>query len=174
MPLLMGGEDMVYVFIDNSNIWIEGKFAVAEVEGIGMYDAIRRHRCLQELQIDYGQLLSTILSDRPLGGHPVIVGSRPPPNDSLWHKCRQYGFEVKVFDRNVDNKEKKVDMQLGTAVLCNVFQNVPATIVLVAGDGDYSPVIDEAQGRNWMIEVWFWRSGKFLMIGFSHIGFLSP
>ncbi|CAG8615680.1 7484_t:CDS:2 [Racocetra fulgida] len=53
--------NLVYVFIDNSNIWIEGKYTVENLE--------------------------------QLGGAPFLVGFRPPPNDSLWARIRDQGFE---------------------------------------------------------------------------------
>ena len=39
------------------------------------------------------------LSLLTIGSDPVIVGSRSPPNDSLWDRIRKHGFNVIVYDR---------------------------------------------------------------------------
>ena len=39
------------------------------------------------------------LSLLTIGSNPVIVGSRSPPNDSLWDRIRKHGFNVIVYDR---------------------------------------------------------------------------
>jgi cephalosporin hydroxylase len=35
----------------------------------------------------------------------VLYGSRPPAEDSVWNRIRDDGCDVKVFDRNIRNKE---------------------------------------------------------------------
>jgi hypothetical protein len=38
-------------------------------------------------------------------------------NDSLWNIATSKGFEVVVFDRNVANREKKVDTKIATDMI---------------------------------------------------------
>ena len=156
---------MVYVFIDNSNIWIEGMYTVGRLENIGTFDGSRQQKIFKDLQIDHGELLSTVLSGRRLGPHPVIVGSRPPSNDTLWDKCRGQGFQVTVYDRNAENKEKKVDTELTAALTEFALERTPGVMALVAGDGDYFPGVKRALNRNWKVEVWFWYSGESFLQG---------
>lgn len=149
-----------YVFIDNSNLFIRGKAAVAFLEDCGSINDKGTEKMLQELKIDYGQLLKELLDDRALGGNPLLVGSRPPYSDSLWGIIRKHGFDVDVKERsNIDNKEKAVDMAVGAAIMETVCDNDPGVLVLVLGDGDYEPVIARALKRNWDVEVCFWSSG---------------
>lgn len=63
-----------------------------------------------------------------------------------------------VYDR-IANKEKKVDMLLGVSILDVVLLKDPGTIILVAGEDDYSPVLTRVLDRNWKVETWFWFSG---------------
>ncbi|CAI2181462.1 6461_t:CDS:2 [Funneliformis geosporum] len=144
----------VHVFVDNSNIWIEGKYAVGELERLGSFDYDRNSYYFGQLRIDYGRLLTTVQRERELGSSPVIVGSRPPPNDSLWERIRQQGYEV-----SLNNREKKVDATLVCSMYEVISKEDPGVLVLIAGDRDYEPVITQALNKKWIVETWFWNSG---------------
>ena len=156
--------DNVFVFIDNSNMFIQGTHAIAALEDAGKWDAQRTTRQLTNARIDYGALLRVVLKERHLGGVPLLVGSRPPPNDTLWEKLKAQGLEVKVFDRNAANKEKKVDTFIVAEVMETLYTASPGgpggcTVALVAGDGDYEPLADKIVAKGWNLEVYFWRTG---------------
>ncbi|PKK59879.1 hypothetical protein RhiirC2_275236 [Rhizophagus irregularis] len=116
---------------------------------------------MKHLQIDYGYLLKTILGERSMGSSPVIVGSRPPPDDTLWDEIKKLGYEATVYDRNLDNKEKRVDMKLGVSMVVQTLFKAksPGVLVLVAGDGDYEPALEEILKAGWKVEIRFWASG---------------
>ncbi|CAG8622680.1 4499_t:CDS:2, partial [Funneliformis mosseae] len=70
----------------------------------------------------------------------------------IWKEIEYLGFRVEVYDGSViDHKEKDVDSELGFP---------PGKIVLVAGDGDYGPMLRRALLRNWTVEIWFWTKGN--------------
>ncbi|CAG8604009.1 2397_t:CDS:2, partial [Acaulospora morrowiae] len=140
--ILKSNTGLVSVFVDNSNLFIEGKNSFY----------------LNQLHIDHGHLLSTILKRQQMGSNPIIVGSRPLPNDSLWKQIRNQGYDVVVYNRNIENKEKKVDMALGVSIMNVIWFNNPGVLILIAGDGDYEPVINEALKHKWKVEIWFWSS----------------
>ncbi|CAG8805174.1 8104_t:CDS:1, partial [Dentiscutata erythropus] len=52
--------DLVHVFVDNSNIAIEGKHTIGELENLGSFDYERDSRYFNQLRIDYGRLLTTV------------------------------------------------------------------------------------------------------------------
>jgi hypothetical protein len=84
--------ESVFIFVDNSNVWIEGKKASG------------RSRTPQVpsnyyYRIEYGRLLTHVLGTRALGDIPRLYGSEPPPNDSVWESIRSRGFDVQVFKR---------------------------------------------------------------------------
>ena len=64
----------------------------------------------------------------------------------MWERIREDGFDVKVFDRNIRNREKGVDMEMGVDI-AERLHNVtpPNTIVIAAGDADYVPAVARAQ-----------------------------
>ncbi|CAG8839677.1 23563_t:CDS:2, partial [Racocetra persica] len=97
--------------------------------------------------------------NRKLGDAPVIVGSRPPPNDSLWRSVREQGFNVMVYDRNIENREKKVDVTLAHTIDKVIFRKSPGILALVSGDSDFDPIVTTAFQCNWIVETWFWNMG---------------
>ena len=146
----------LHLFVDNSNVLIEARrFS---------YMARGRSGRLSEMvdpsyEIDWGKFLHLVkLKDsRKLAEVPILYGSRPPPNDSIWDQIRKEGFDVKVFDRNIRNKEKGVDMEMGMDVVERVLSFKPAaTVVLAAGDADFLPIVKRAKRANWQTELWFW------------------
>ena len=142
--------DKTYVFVDNSNIWIGGK-QIAGQQRKPRIPSNGRYR------IDYGRLLEYILDGRDLADVPRLYGSEPPPNDSVWKVIRARGFTVKVFKRNIFNREKGVDMQMGLDIGRLILTSKPdGPIAIVAGDADFIPVVDEAHKAGWKVEVWYW------------------
>jgi uncharacterized LabA/DUF88 family protein len=61
-----------------------------------------------------------------------------------------FGFTPKVFRKPKGGKSKGVDVTLATDVLTHAHQGSYQACVLVAGDGDYVPLVEEVkrQGRN--------------------------
>jgi uncharacterized LabA/DUF88 family protein len=109
--------------------------------------------------IDWGKFLYLLKEKdtRALAEVPTLYGSRPPAEDSVWNRIRDDGFDVKVFDRNIRNKEKGVDMEMGMDI-AELLHTVrpPKVIVIAAGDADYVPAVERAKTRGWTVEVWFW------------------
>ncbi|CAG8738911.1 8570_t:CDS:2, partial [Gigaspora rosea] len=128
---------LVSVFVDNFNLFIEGKYFVGRLEEADAYDHQRGSYQLNQFYIDHEHLVSIAQKGRQMGTNPVIVDSHPTSNDSLWERICQQDFHVKVYDRNIANQEK---MELGAFV------------------GD-DPILERALDYNWKVEVWFWSSG---------------
>ncbi len=94
---------------------------------------------------------------RYLAEIPILYGSRPPDEDSVWRRIRDDGFDVKLFDRNIRNKEKGTDVEMAMDIAEPVLAvNPPQTIVIAAGDADYLPAVGRARAKRWKVEVWFW------------------
>ncbi|RHZ65757.1 hypothetical protein Glove_311g15 [Diversispora epigaea] len=132
----------------NSNLFTEGRFTVGNLEQTGTFNHQRNSFYFNQLYIDHGHLISTVLNGRRMGSNPVIVGSRPPPNDSLWNQ-----------DYNVTIKDRKPNMELAVSAVTIFLNKGPGIFVLIAGCGGYEPLIFRAVKHNWKIEIWFWSSG---------------
>ncbi|CAG8744808.1 21156_t:CDS:2 [Rhizophagus irregularis] len=141
---LPGTAESVYIFIDNSKLYIQGKKKVAECESL--YENM--------VQIDYGKLVEMGQNERHMGANPIIIGSCPPPEDTLWNSLRRLGYNVTVYDQNFLNEEKEVNSEMVRNILRTVYRNIPGTVILFTGDGDYGPAIREALDNNWTIEIY--------------------
>ena len=137
----------VYVFVDDQNLWIGGK----EEKANGTY------------RIDFGNLLVVAARDEagnPRGVRKAVISGTIPPEDSFWQIARNQGFEVRLGYKGFGGRSKQDDTHLVAdlvEIVCTV--SGPATIVLVAGDGDYIPALQKALTRGWRVEVVFFQRG---------------
>jgi len=137
----------VYLFVDNSNVWIEGKRVAGKIFGEDKRDAWR---------LDFGKLLRFVGSGRTVYS-ARLYGSKPPPNDSVWAKAEQRGFVPTILERNARNKEKGVDAELIMDVMETLTETpTKGILAIAAGDGDYHTVPKRAQKYGWDLEFYFW------------------
>ncbi|CAB4374633.1 unnamed protein product [Rhizophagus irregularis] len=142
--------DLVFVFIDNTNVCEQGKKLVMWSENISKED----------IYIDYGRLVNFVLNGRKLGDDPVIAGSPPYMDDTLYEYLKENGFKARKFFRNGAGQEKEVDGEVCGSI-ADVMERYkrPGTIILLGGDGDYGPRIRRALLKGWTVEIWFWKIG---------------
>jgi uncharacterized LabA/DUF88 family protein len=149
-------ERLLYTFVDNSNVLIEGRrFAEMERKGRSKLGFFKD----DTYEIDWGKFLY-ILTENDTRGFaeiPTLYGSRPPDEDSVWQRIRDDGFDVKLFDRNIRNKEKGVDVDMALDISALLYTvTAPKIIVVAAGDADFVPAVERARAKRWTVEVWFW------------------
>ena len=138
------------ILVDNSNIFIGGQ----------EFSARRKKLAYAQdysWRIDFGALLREVAN-----GHSIIkallVGSTPPPNDSLWYEAKKGGFKVITYERSPSG-EKAVDTELLASGLKIIYKHpCPAILKLLSGDRDFVPLIRNAYEEGWETELW----------GFSH------
>lgn len=84
-----------YVFVDNSNVWIEGKYVSAVKKGLArdIVDAHNKKACDNSWKMDFGKLLNCIVDGNTSSvEEAIIVGSKPTQKDSLWKAMETAGF----------------------------------------------------------------------------------
>lgn len=153
-----------WVYVDNSNVFIEGKRVSAVKQGMvpDIFDAMEHKITDKDYRIDLGKLYEFIAGGKNRSDNNVaramLFGSRPPPNDGIWRVAERVGFEVIVHDRNVANKEKKIDTEIATNMTRDAYSKAkPGDIfTLVAGDTDYVPVIEVIRSAELQADVVFW------------------
>ncbi|MDR2049974.1 MAG: NYN domain-containing protein [Treponema sp.] len=147
--------DECLILVDNSNVFIEGRKFAARQKGLvkkpmDQYDPVD-----WSWRIDFGSLLRQVAN-----GHKIIkailVGSTPPPNDSLWKAAESQGFAVTTHERSHSTgEEKAVDTELLASGLEILYEHPrPAVLKLLSGDRDFIPLISRAYKKNWETELW--------------------
>ena len=149
------------LYVDNSNVWIEGMHVSAVKIGIApdLWTAQDSNICDYGWKIDFGKLFQFAGGDKTEVKRAALFGSRPPPNDSLWEAAKRKGFEVHVYDRSVKNREKKIDTDIVATMMEDSFTILDPKadeITLVAGDADYVPAIEKLRKRGIAFYVVFW------------------
>lgn len=83
-----------YLYVDNSNVWIEGMHVAAVARGLApdLWTALQNKICDYSWKLDYGRLHEFAGGDDI--GKAILYGSRPPPNDSLWKVAEKRGFKA--------------------------------------------------------------------------------
>jgi uncharacterized LabA/DUF88 family protein len=152
----------LFVYVDNSNVWIEGMRVSAVRKGMAAdtKDAMNRKITDQTWTYDFGKLYEAVCPDLEQIGRSSLFGSRPPENDSLWQLAESVGFDVILFDRNFSNKEKEVDVAIATQMVADSYEYMKRErgdrVVLLSGDRDYLPSVRQLSGRGFPTTVVFW------------------
>ena len=151
-----------FVYVDNSNVWIEGKRVAAVKKGVvfNIEDAIRYNVLDHSYRLDFGHLHEFVAGNDPSRiKRAVLFGSKPPPNDTLWEVARRHGFETIIENRNRRGKEKRIDTGIVTMMMEDAYTKANRetdTLTLVAGDGDYVPTFKALMKAGFTVEVVFW------------------
>lgn len=151
-----------YVYVDNSNVFIEGKRVSGVEKGLALdiWEAHDNRILDNEYRLDFGKLHQFAAGDDPANiARAMLFGSRPPANDSLWEIARKVGFETVIEDRNVANREKKIDTGIVTQMLRDAYTRVRKSddvLTLVGGDGDFVPAVRQLVSDGYVVEVYFW------------------
>ncbi|HST50738.1 MAG TPA: NYN domain-containing protein, partial [Pyrinomonadaceae bacterium] len=117
----------VYIFWDNSNIFIPTKYVANRREGLYAERDVRVH---------FDNLFTLARAGRNVN-KGVCVGSVPPELDSVWKRLRSSGVTVELYERGGGSgKEQGVDQCLQVHMLRALADiHPPLTAVLLTGDG---------------------------------------
>ena len=152
-----------YIYVDNSNLYIEGRrvSAVANGLAVDIYDAMNCGVIDHGYTISFGKLHNFLTGDdvNRQVCRTALFGSRPPPNDGIWQYAARAGFELHLEDRNINNKEKKIDTGIATLMTKDAYKcgdKKNDVFVLVAGDRDFVPPVRTLKSDGFNVEVVFW------------------
>jgi hypothetical protein len=148
----------VFVFWDNSNIFISAKSVAATKEG---FDA------RYQIRIQFETMLKLATAGRSLE-YAIAVGSVPPELRHVWNKLEQAGVMVELFERGAfSDKEQAVDQALQVHMLRKAidYNGAPGIAVLLSGDGKgffdgvgFHADLERMAKKGWGIEVLAWES----------------
>ena len=147
--------DEVYVFWDNSNIFIPAKYAASRKEG-GFAEV--------NVRIQFDSLFRLAHAARAVRAG-ICVGSVPPDLRAVWDRLRASGIEVELYERGVGSgKEQGVDQCLQVHMLRALADcHPPQVAVVLTGDGagyeakaGYHADLERLAKTGWGIEVLSW------------------
>ena len=149
--------DGVFIYWDNSNIFIGAQQVALEREGQSARSRVRIH---------FGNLLELARAGRRIE-HATAVGSVPPELRHVWNRLENEGVTVQLLERgSLHGREQGVDQALQTAMLRDGFDynGNPGTAVLLTGDGagfadgvGFHADLERMRQRDWRVDVLSWR-----------------
>lgn len=149
-----------YIYVDNSNLFIEGQrvSAVKQGHSPNIFDAMNKGILDFGWNLDYGHLYEIVCGSPDEVAAARLWGS-PPPGDSFWEMVKRKGFDVKIYEKNFAGKEKKVDTAIAYHMAKDAYTIVEknkAELTLVAGDKDYTPAVEDLVREGFQVGVAFW------------------
>lgn len=146
----------VYLFWDNSNIFISAKSVAEQRERWG---------AKQEVRVHFTNLFKLAIASRPVG-KAIAVGSIPPEHQDLWDRMKQdTGIEPELYERgSMTRTEQGLDQCLQTHMLrAAADEQNPQIAVLLTGDGagydvgsGFHADLKRMHENGWGIEVLSW------------------
>ena len=150
--------EKVFIYWDNSNIFIGAQHEAAEREGESARSRAR---------IQFRNLLELAHAGREIE-HAIAVGSVPPELRLVWNRLENEGVTVQLSERGaLGGRGQGVDQTLQTAMLRDSldYNGDPGIAVLLTGDGagfmdgvGFHADLERMYSRGWRIEVLSWRN----------------
>jgi uncharacterized LabA/DUF88 family protein len=142
------------ILLDNSNVFIEGKKFSARRKGVLRGPTDTHDPQDPSWRLDFGKLLEFLANGREII-NAILVGSRPPQNDSVWISAERHGFRVLTYERAYSGEEKEVDTEIATqaAEIIVLNKDAPGVLVLGSGDRDFLPCVRCASRWKWTTEM---------------------
>ncbi len=147
----------VFIYWDNSNVFISAREVAEEREGAGAYERVRVH---------FRNLLKLAHAGRPIE-KATAVGSVPPEFRTVWNRMENEGVQVRLLERGArSNTEQGVDQMLQNFMMFDAldYNGDPGVAVLLTGDGKgfedgvgFHSTIERMHKRGWRVEVLSWR-----------------
>lgn len=128
------GNELCWVFFDNSNIFITGQQYGAKKFKLRVPNDPR-------FRIDLGVLHDLLVWQRKKQDS-VLYGSQPPAVDTAWEAIRQKNIKTKIFQKNARNLEKEVDIAMASditeaAIKADLlYKEKIRTFIVLTGDRD--------------------------------------
>ena len=150
--------DRVFVYWDNSNIFLEAQRLAAERE----LGPAARYR----VRIHFENMLRLAHADRPMQ-RALAAGSVPPEMRQLWNRMEASGVEIFLFDRGDPGRgeQEMPDRVLQLRMLEDAldFNGDPGVAVLLTGDGagyldgaGFHSALERMHRRGWRVEILSW------------------
>ena len=151
---------MHLAYIDCSNLFIEAQkvSAVARGWARSLAEVNQQGRIDFSYRLDFHHLMELLREvEDPV--RATVFGSVTEGNETLWPHAEAAGFEVRVVERAASGKEKRVDTGVVTRICRDAYllgQPGRDRITLVAGDGDYEPMVRQLVQDGFEVTLLYW------------------
>ena len=152
---------IIHIYIDNSNLWIQGQKTYAETMGQAVsFDPTWR--------FDVGRLKAILTKNSSLGDENIdfhvkvkLYGSTPPPVDTVWEAIKSHDVTVNTWARSAwTGREKQVDQRIAVDSASQAADDqhggIRSEFMLVTGDSDLLPAVEAIATRGFPVHVWSW------------------
>ncbi|MBO1077141.1 NYN domain-containing protein [Roseomonas marmotae] len=151
---------MHLAYVDCSNLFIEAQkvSAVARGWARSLAEVNQQSRPHFSYRIDFHRLMA-LLRELEDPVQAAVFGSITDGNEGLWRHAGAAGFAVQVVERSISGKEKRVDTGLVTRICRDAYrlgQPGRDRITLVAGDGDYEPMVRQLVQDGFEVTLLYW------------------
>ena len=120
---------------------------------------VNQHGCIDfGYRFDFHRLMA-LLREVQDPVRAAVFGSITDGNETFWPHAEAAGFEVRVVERGADGREKRVDTGVVTRVCRGAYllgQPGRDHITLVAGDGDYEPMVRQLVQDGFKVTLLYW------------------
>jgi uncharacterized LabA/DUF88 family protein len=147
-------------YIDCSNLFIEAQKVSAVTRGWArsLAEANRQDRIDFSYRLGFHRLMALLQELEELV-QAVVFGSITEANEGLWSHAEAAGFEVRVVERAANGREKRVDTGVVTRICRDAYhlgQPGRDRITLMAGDGDYEPMVRQLVADDYEVTLLYW------------------
>lgn len=170
---------MHLAYIDCSNLFIEAQKVSAVARGMAqsLTEVNQRHASDYAYRLDFHRLMGLLRQvEQPV--RAAVFGSITDGNENLWSYAQAAGFDVQVVERGADGREKRVDTGVVTRICRDAYRLASPghdRITLVAGDGDYEPMVRQLVEDRFEVTVLYWaHASRELQQAASHFHALDP
>jgi hypothetical protein len=109
-------------------------------------------------RLDFHRLMALLREiENPV--RAATFGSITDGNQGLWSHAQDAGFDVRVVERGASGREKRVDTGMVTRICRDAYVLADPDrdrVTLVAGDGDYEPVVRQLVADRFHVTVLYW------------------
>ena len=147
--------DKVFIYWDNSNIFLGARDVASVKEGNSARYRVRMH---------FKATLRLARAGRRME-KAVVAGSVPPDARTLWDKLRDSGVEVEeLFNRGSGKEQEVPDERLQLRMMADVLRHSsPGVAVLLTGDGKgrerdkgFHYALELMHAKGWRVELLAW------------------
>ena len=153
----------VHIYIDNSNLWIQGQKTYAEKkrqtvswDPTWRFDAGRvkalltRNSRLRHDEMDFNVKI-------------YLYGSTPPPVDTVWEAIKSHDVKVNTFARSTwTGREKQVDHEMSLESVIQAVEDrhagLQSEFIIVSGDRDLYSAVFKIVRQGFPVHVWSWKN----------------